>query len=194
MNTTYEASVTHNKVQSNNIRIDLIHKIDRAKFFETQSDINEQINNLLISICKQVFAESYEKGGKEAGAVYDILRDLYAIHKATRYGVVDFIEDTSEMYYKIYSTIEDFNGIIIHNHNTPDTFSKGDIVNFLKDKAISVIIVITCNADIFILVKEEVKDYEKLAIEINSQYKTDMITPNIKSLLSENNLRIRRIV
>lgn len=194
MNTTYKASVKHDKTQYNNIRLDLIYKIDNAKFFDNESEINKYLNNILINICKEVFIESYENGGKEAGAVYDISRDLYAIHKATKYDVVDFIEDTSEKYYEIYSTIEDFNGIIIHNHNTPDTFSKRDIVNFLRDTAISVIIVITCNANIFILVKKEKKDYEKLGEEINNQYKTDMITPNIKSLLSENNLRIRRIV
>lgn len=193
MNTTYKASVTHNKKQPNNIRIDLMHKIDNAKFFDIETDINKQINNLLISICREVFIESYEKGGKEAGAVYDISQNIYALHEATQWGYVEFDEDTSTEYYKVYSELNNMQGIVIHNHNDSGSFSIQDLKSFISNGNVASIIVITCNADIFILNKNEYNDYSELLGRLNEPMKTNMITPDIKEILQKLNLVIRRV-
>ena len=55
------------------------------------------------------------------------------------------------------------------------------------------IIVITCNANIFILIKERNKDYSDVLSSIDSDYKTDYITPDTRKLMIENGLVERKV-
>ena len=84
----YNAHITSSEDQVNNMDITQISRIDTAKLFES-SNLKE-LNNSLISICKQVFIEAYNNNGKEAGAVLDINNLVYGYKKATRYFSVSF--------------------------------------------------------------------------------------------------------
>lgn len=82
---------------------------------------------------------------------------------------------------------------MIHNHNIKSSFSAQDIVALLRDENAIAIIVITCNANIFILVKEKNKDYSNILKNINSNYKTDFITPDTRKLMTESGLIERKV-
>lgn len=191
--TLYKARIPSRDKYINNIEIEHISRLDTAQFFDIKTSVTSGINDILIQICKDVITESYEKGGKEAGAVLNIPKKEYALHEATQYGVVDFKEDETSDYYKIHNNSDKYSCILIHNHNTKESFSKQDIYAFIKDESAMAIVVITCNANIFILIKERNKDYSDILNSINSNYKTDYITPDIRKLMIENGLIERKV-
>lgn len=191
--TIYKARIPSRDKYTNNIEIEHIDRLDTAQFFNIKNHVTSGINDILIQICKDVFTESYEKGGKEAGAVLNIPKKEYALHEATQYGVVDFKEDETLDYYKIHNNSDKYSCILIHNHNTKGSFSKQDIYAFIKDESVMAIIVITCNANIFILIKERNKDYSDILSSIDSDYKTDYITPDTRKLMIENGLIERKV-
>lgn len=190
---TYKAHIPSGEKYINNIEIDHINRLDTAQFFDEDTSRNQEINNILIQICKEVLIESYEKGGREAGAVINIHTKEYVLHEATQYGLVDFEEDKNSEYYNIHKNSDNYSCIMIHNHNIKSSFSAQDIVALLRDENAIAIIVITCNANIFILVKEKNKDYSNILKNINSNYKTDFITPDTRKLMTESGLIERKV-
>lgn len=190
---TYKAHIPSGEKYINNIEIDHINRLDTAQFFDEDTPRNQEINNILIQICKEVLIESYEKGGREAGAVINIHTKEYVLHEATQYGLVDFEEDKNSEYYNIHKNSDNYSCIMIHNHNIKSSFSAQDIVALLRDENAIAIIVITCNANIFILVKEKNKDYSNILKNINSNYKTDFITPDTRKLMTESGLIERKV-
>lgn len=190
---TYKARIPSGEKYINNIEIDHIDRLDTAQFFDVNNPRNQEINNVLIQICKDVLIESYEKGGREAGAVLNIHTKEYVLHEATQYGLVDFEEDKNSEYYNIHKNSDNYSCIMIHNHNTKSSFSAQDIVALLRDENAIAIIVVTCNANIFILVKEKNKDYSNILKNIDSNYKTDFITPNTRKLMIESGLIERKV-
>ena len=190
---TYKARIPSGEKYINNIEIDHIDRLDTAQFFDLNSPRNQEINNVLIQICKDVLIESYEKGGREAGAVIDTSTGKHALHKATQYGLVDFEEDKNSEYYKIYKGSSENSCITIHNHNTPYSFSAQDIVAMISDSKVVAIVVITCRGSIYMLDKECNKDYSNITNSIKSNYKTDYITPDTREIMIEQGLAERRI-
>ena len=69
----YNAHITRPEDQVNNMDISKIYKISTAKFFDNIEYFRE-LNNVLINLCKEVFTNSYNSGGKEAGARCCVLR------------------------------------------------------------------------------------------------------------------------
>lgn len=190
----HQARIPDKSLYENHIQIENINHIDKAKFFTKMTDKHKQINNELITLCKEVFEESYNKGGKEAGAVLNINTGKTAIHEATNFRYVDFTEDKEKEYYAIYTNSEKYSCILIHNHNETNSFSAGDLYNFLKDDVVIAIIVITCKADIFILLKEKNIDYSEILYTIDTNYKTDYITYDVRELMDKYNVIERRIL
>ena len=121
---TYKARIPSGEKYINNIEIDHINRLDTAQFFDEDTPRNQEINNILIQICKEVLIESYEKGGREAGAVINIHTKEYVLHEATQYGLVDFEEDKNSEYYNIHKNSDNYSCIMIHNHNIKSPFSE----------------------------------------------------------------------
>lgn len=189
----FKARIPNRDKYINNIEIENLDRLDTAKFFDVSNGKNNIVNNTLIQICKDVLTESYEKGGREAGAILNITNGMYALHEATQYGVVDFKEDTTADYYRVHDDSDKHSCIMIHNHNTKTSFSAQDIVSLLGDDKVIAIVVVTCNCNIFILIKERYKDYTDVITNINSNYKTDYITPDTRELMIENGLIERKV-
>jgi hypothetical protein len=59
------------------------------------------------------------------------------------------------------------------------------------DKAIA-IIVVTSDANIFILTREKFKNYSEVVEVIDSTYKTNDITSEIKEVMLKNNLIVKK--
>lgn len=189
----YRARIPSKEKYINNIEIENLNRLDTAQFFDIKTQRTQELNNVLIQICKDVLVESYNKGGREAGAIVNIHTKEYVLHEATQYGLVDFEEDKNSEYYNLHKNSDNYSCIMIHTHNTKTGFSAQDVIALLKDKAAIAIIVVTCNANIFILVKEKNKDYSKILSSINSNYKTDFITPDTRKLMIESGLLERKV-
>ena len=58
----YQAHITRIEDQKNHINISKIYKIDNTKFFDNTEKFDE-LNKILIDICKQVFTDAYNSGG-----------------------------------------------------------------------------------------------------------------------------------
>lgn len=189
----YNAHITRPEDQVNNMDITQISRIDTAKFFES-SNLKE-LNNSLISICKQVFIEAYNNNGKEAGAVLDINNLVYGYKKATRYFSVSFDDNETtddNDCYKILSEAKECSCIAIHTHNDTSYFSVSDIMSLIKDRKVIAIVVITSKADIFVLCAKRIKRYTAVENYINNMFE-DFITPELREIMEEHGLLIRRI-
>ena len=190
----YNAHITRPEDQVNNMDITQISRIDTAKFFNNPELY--ELNNLLIEICKETFSEAYNKNGKEAGAVIDINSMEYAYKKATHYFRVSFEENTANLNdnecYKILSRAATCSCITIHTHNDTSYFSVSDIISLIKDTKVIAIVVITSKADIFVLCADKTKDYRAVKNYIDNMIE-DFITPELRAIMKENGLIIRRI-
>ena len=83
--------------------------------------------------------------------------------------------------------------MLIHNHNDTEYFSAVDIENFLHNDKLHTIVVITSNMSIFILCKENDKDYSVVEDYIAENVIFNAITPDLLEILERNGLNIRRI-
>lgn len=189
----YRASIPRAETYENHIEIENIDRINTAKFFDTVTERTEEINNLLIHVCRDVFTESYNKGGREAGAILDVQSMEYAIHRATQYGRINFSDDTATDYYKIHDKANKRSCIVIHNHNSKQSFSAQDILALVLDVKVTAIVVITCNGCINMIIKTKHKDYTDIIRDIYSNYKTDFITPSTRALMNQRELFERRV-
>jgi hypothetical protein len=176
----------------NNMELDKISRIESAKFFDTESPENTAINNALISLCKMIFMEAYNNEGKEAGAVFNIKTKEYAIHDATKYNEVNFKDDLKSDYRKLMDKSADYSYIVLHTHNSVSSFSSTDVRSLVSDDKAIAIIVVTSDANIFILTREKFKNYSEVVEVIDSTYKTNDITSEIKEVMLKNNLIVKK--
>lgn len=189
----YKAHITRPEDQVNNMDITQISRIDTAKFFENNN--LKELNTLLIDVCKHVFIEAYNNGGKEAGAVLNLDNLRYGYKKATRYFYISFNDNRTNDdndCYKILSEAEGCSCVTIHTHNGTSYFSVSDIMSLIKDKKVIAIIVITSKADIYVLCADKVKMYSELENYIYDMNE-DFITPELRKIMEEYGLFIRRI-
>ena len=61
----YKARIVREEDRVNNMDISKIYKISTAKFFDNIEYFRE-LNNVLINLCKEVFTNSYNSGGKRS--------------------------------------------------------------------------------------------------------------------------------
>lgn len=151
------------------------------------------INKILIKLCKEVLRESYEKDGREAGAILNINTMEYAIHEATKYTTLDFAEDELVDYHLIHDNADIGSCIIIHNHNDASSFSARDVLSLVDDIKTIGIIVITSRCSINIITKDRHTDYSEVSDCIRDNYKVSVITPDIRNMMKSKGLIERRV-
>lgn len=191
MKTYNQARIPKEDYYENQIELDKIHYLDTAKFFDNlDTSCKIELNELLIKICKEVVNESYDKGGKEAGAIINTVSKKYAICEAKYFGKIKFTEHDN--YNKISNESNENSCIVIHNHNNSFFFSAQDIETFLNDDKVHTIAVITSNMNIFILCKEN-KDYSAVLDYMCNDLLFNSVTPDLMEVLRDNGLVIRRI-
>lgn len=189
----FQARIPSRENYVNHIEIENIDRLDTAQFFDVDSPENRVTNNKLIQICKDIFKESYEKGGKEAGAIINVITGEHAIHEATRYNTISFVEDTEAAYYHLYKQSTDYSCIVMHTHNAPSSFSLQDVGALLSDTTTIAIVVVTSVGHINMLVKDPKTDYSEILDEFESYYKTDCIRPDARKLMESKGLIERRV-
>jgi hypothetical protein len=136
--------------------------------------------------------EAYNNEGKEAGAVFNIQTNEIALHRATKYEVVDFKEDLNAEYRKLMDRSYDYSYIVLHTHNSHGAFSSTDVRSLVSDDKAIALIVVTSDANIFILTREKFKNYSEVVEVIDSTYKTNDITSEIKEVMIKNNLIVKK--
>jgi len=188
----HQARIPDKAYYENHIAIENIDRLNTANFFNIlDTDWKNKLNNLFIDICKDVVKESFDKNGKEAGAIINTFKKQYAICEAKYWGKILFSE--YDQYNKIIEESNKYECMLIHNHNDSDYFSVVDIDNFLRDEKLHTVVVITSNMNIFILYKEIDRDYSNVEEYIEENVIFNAITPDLMEVLEKNGLNIRRI-
>lgn len=187
----YRVRIVREEDRVNNMDITKIDKIDSAKFFNN-TELND-LNKLLIDICKGVFKEAYNRNGREAGAVVDLSNAEYAYKSAKLYNRVSFeyCEEDNGCYEILHRATE-CSCITIHTHNDTSYFSVSDIMSLISDRKVRAIVVITSNASIYVLCADSVKNYREVEDYIDTMLE-DFITPELRKIMEDNELIIRRI-
>lgn len=189
----YQAHITREEDQKNNMNISKVYKIDGTKFFEDVERF-EDLNNVLIDICKKVFIDAYNSGGKEAGAIFNLRTLEYDFKKAYKYDSISFkskLNDT-DICESILDKAHKHECVTIHTHNSVGTFSIQDILSLLRNDKVCTIVLVDSDANIKILCKDINTNYSALENYLLN-YFVDYIDNTIYNQLKQYKLIIKGV-
>lgn len=187
----YRARIVREEEQVNNMDISKIYKISTAKFFDNIEYFRE-LNNVLINLCKEVFTNSYNSGGKEAGAILNLRTLEYGVKKPKYFDRINFCDCDDECK-RIDKQSGNNECVTIHTHNSVSTFSLVDLTTLLTSESTLAMVVVDSDANIHIMIKDANRDYTKFLAKISEYSWTDIIYPEIYNMYTSENIIYRRL-
>lgn len=187
----YKARIIREEDRVNNMDINKINKIDSAKFFDNIKYFRE-LNDMLINLCKEVFINSYNSGGKEAGAIINLRTLEYGVKTPKYFDRINFCDCDDEC-----KRIDNQSGnnecVTIHTHNSVSTFSLIDLTTLLISDSTLAMILIDSEANVYVMVKDVNRNYNNFISKIQEYNWTDVIYPEIYNMYTSENIIYRRV-